>query len=79
MWWIIAGFSAFWIFLPEPTDAVPVIGWLDEGVAFFVLMQALEKLGIHIPILHRFAGFFTRKSTDSAADDRKEKDVTPGA
>lgn len=50
LFWIsIATFSAIYIFIPEPTDLVPIIGWLDEATAFTILMYALNKLGITIP------------------------------
>lgn len=37
------------MFIPEPTDFIPVLGWLDEATAFTVLIYALEKLNIKIP------------------------------
>ncbi|MFT4645471.1 MAG: uncharacterized membrane protein YkvA (DUF1232 family) [Planctomycetota bacterium] len=50
LFWIsIATFSGIYMFIPEPTDFIPVLGWLDEATAFTVLIYALEKLNIKIP------------------------------
>jgi len=48
-WIATALFSGLYIFIPEPTDIVPILGWLDEATAFTILMYALNKLGIKIP------------------------------
>ncbi len=61
LWIALAIFSLFWIFFPEPTDLVPILGWLDEGVALFLLMTALSRLGIEIPYLDRLLLFFKKK------------------
>jgi hypothetical protein len=37
------------MFIPEPTDLIPILGWLDEATAFTVLIYALGKLNIKIP------------------------------
>ncbi len=50
-WIVAAAFSLFWIFFPEPTDAIPVIGWLDEGAAFGLFLYSLRKLGVGDAIL----------------------------
>jgi hypothetical protein len=55
-WIAVAVFSAFYVFLPEPSDAIPFLGWLDEGTAVLLLAYALERLGVHIPFLTRLAG-----------------------
>lgn len=50
LFWIsIAAFSGIYIFIPEPTDLIPVLGWLDEATAFTVLIYALGKLNVKIP------------------------------
>ena len=50
LFWIsIAVFSGIYMFIPEPTDLIPVLGWLDEATAFTVLIYALGKLDIKIP------------------------------
>lgn len=79
MWWLLVFLSAFWVFLPEPTDAVPVLGWLDEALAIYLLATALDRLGIHIPILHKYLSNRTGVGKAGKADrGRKgEKDVTP--
>lgn len=53
MWIIIAILSGIYVFIPEPTDAVPILGWMDEGVAVLILTYALERLGIRIPLIDR--------------------------
>lgn len=57
-WTITAVFSAAWIFIPEFTDAVPVVGWLDEATAFGILLYALGRLGVRLPS-------FLRRDKDS--------------
>lgn len=50
LFWIsIATFSGIYMFIPEPTDLIPILGWLDEATAFTVLIYALGKLNIKIP------------------------------
>ena len=50
LFWIsIAVFSGIYMFIPEPTDLIPIIGWLDEATAFTILLFALNKLGVNIP------------------------------
>ncbi len=56
LFWIsIAVFSGIYMFIPEPTDLIPILGWLDEATAFTILLYALNKLGVNIP------SFFKRK------------------
>lgn len=50
-WRIVAVFSFVWIFLPEATDLFFPLGWIDEGVAFFLLSYSLGKLGVKLPFL----------------------------
>lgn len=50
-WTVIAVLSGIYIFVPEPSDVFPIVGWIDEGVAAMLLTTALTKLGFHIPIL----------------------------
>ena len=40
--------SLAWIVFPEPTDAVPVLGWLDEAAAAGILIACLNYLGINV-------------------------------
>lgn len=61
MWIAIAIVSFVYIFIPEPTDAIPLLGWLDEGVAALICSFALEKIGIRIPLLQRFLGRKNKK------------------
>jgi hypothetical protein len=58
LWTIIAIVSGVYIFIPEFTDAIPIIGWIDEGMALTMLLYALERLGVRIPIVHRLLRFF---------------------
>jgi len=44
---VVLGALAFvYLFVPEPTDVVPIVGWLDEGLAAAVLAWALRTLRV---------------------------------
>ena len=46
---IAAGVGAMalvYIFVPDPTDVVPFIGWIDEGVAGAILLWSMRTLGV---------------------------------
>lgn len=47
-WKIVAVASGIYIFIPEFTDVIPIIGWLDEATAFGIMIYALKKLGYDI-------------------------------
>ncbi len=48
----ITGIVSFiYLFVPEPTDLVPIIGWLDEGVAGMMLLWSLRTLGLDPKVL----------------------------
>ena len=53
-WIIVAALSAIYLFIPEPTDVIPILGWLDEASAFGILTYALKQLDI--PILNKVFG-----------------------
>ena len=72
IWGIVLVFSFVWIFIPEPTDAVPVLGWLDEGFAFMMVVTALDRFGIRIPFLEKMVW----KGWGQKAG-QTEKDITP--
>ena len=58
MFWIITAIaSAIYVFIPEPTDLIPILGWLDEATAIALLTYALKQLDINI-----FDKFFNKKS-----------------
>ena len=42
----LAVISGVYLFVPEPTDVIPFIGWLDEGVALALLGWSLRTLGV---------------------------------
>jgi hypothetical protein len=42
----LAVVSGVYLFIPEPTDVVPFIGWLDEGAALALLGWSLKTLGV---------------------------------
>jgi uncharacterized membrane protein YkvA (DUF1232 family) len=44
-WKMVAILSGVYIFIPEFTDVIPIIGWLDEATALGVLIYALKQLG----------------------------------
>ena len=47
--------SAVWVFLPDPTDIIPVLGWLDEAAAIGVLIACASYFGFDIKgILSKF-------------------------
>lgn len=48
---IIAILSGIYIFFPEFTDAFPIIGWIDEGIAILIFTYVLNKLGVKLPII----------------------------
>lgn len=58
-WIFVAVVSTVYVFIPEPTDAIPVLGWLDEATALLILSYALRKLNIHW--LDKIIGFFKGK------------------
>jgi len=46
---VVVGALAFvYLFVPEPSDVVPVIGWLDEGAAGALLLWAMRTLGVDL-------------------------------
>jgi hypothetical protein len=47
-WKIVAFLSGIYIFIPEFTDVIPIIGWLDEATAFGIMVYSLKQLGIDI-------------------------------
>lgn len=38
--------SGVYLFVPEPTDVFPIVGWLDEGAALAILGWSLRTLGV---------------------------------
>lgn len=55
-WIIVAVFSTIYIFIPEFTDVIPIIGWIDEATALAILAYALKQLNIKF-----FDRFFGKK------------------
>mgnify|MGYP001350070538 CR=1 FL=1 len=53
-WITIAILCGIYVFIPEPTDAIPILGWLDEGTAILVMSYALDKVGVKVPIINRY-------------------------
>lgn len=47
-WIVTAVASGIYIFIPEFTDFIPIIGWLDEATALAVLHYSLKQLDINI-------------------------------
>lgn len=57
IFWIITAIaSAIYVFIPEPTDIIPILGWLDEATAIALLGFALKQLDIKF-----FDKFFGKK------------------
>ena len=42
----VAMLSGVYLFVPEPTDVIPILGWLDEGLALAMLGWAMSTLGV---------------------------------
>jgi hypothetical protein len=54
---VVGAVSLVYLFVPEPTDLIPIIGWLDEGMAGALLLWSLKTLGVSPgAILSRFGG-----------------------
>lgn len=45
-WIFVAVVSAVYVFIPEPTDVIPILGWLDEATALLIFSYALKKLNV---------------------------------
>ncbi len=71
VWIIVAVLCAVWIVIPEFTDAVPIIGWLDEGAAAALLFTALAKLRVRIPFLQPIIDWFMGRRGKSKALKKK--------
>jgi hypothetical protein len=46
---VLGALSLVYVFVPEPTDAFPIIGWLDEGLALAILGWSLRTLEVRLP------------------------------
>ena len=47
--------SAVWIFIPEPTDFIPLAGWIDEAAALAIVVSCFAYFGVDIKtILSKF-------------------------
>ena len=68
---LVVGALAFvYMFVPEPTDLIPIVGWLDEGLAAAVLMWALRTLNVTPADIARRMAAGPQPAT-------VERDVTP--
>lgn len=62
---VLGALSAVYMFVPDPTDVIPILGWLDEGVAGAMLMWSMKTLGITpSAIFHRVTSTTTAASAD---------------
>lgn len=43
---VVGAVSLVYMFVPEPTDLIPIIGWLDEGVAGALLLWSMKTLNV---------------------------------
>ncbi len=64
-WLILSILSFIYVFIPEFTDTIPILGWMDEGIAIAILSYSLQKLGIRIPILDRILNRKAKKSSEN--------------
>jgi hypothetical protein len=62
-WTVAAILCGIYIFIPEFSDAFPVIGWLDEATAAAIVLVALRRLGIRIPYLQPVIDWFVGRRT----------------
>ncbi len=64
---VLGSLAAVYMFVPEPTDIIPILGWVDEGVAGAMLLWSLKTLGV-TP-----SAIFARMSGNSAVnvDERR--------
>lgn len=58
-WIIVAIVCGVYIFIPEPTDVIPILGWLDEATALLIFSYALKKLNVRW--LNKIISFFKGK------------------
>ncbi|MEQ9367340.1 MAG: hypothetical protein RIF32_24120, partial [Leptospirales bacterium] len=58
MWIVVALACGLYIFIPEFTDAIPIIGWLDEATAAGIVLLALQKLRVRIPLIQPVLDWF---------------------
>ena len=73
----LAVFSGVYLFVPEPTDVIPIIGWLDEGAALALLGWSLKTLGVTpTAMLARLRGVKALPESDTTAAARA-RDITP--
>ncbi|MCR9143081.1 MAG: hypothetical protein NXI24_12580 [bacterium] len=58
LWVVVAIVCGVYIFIPEFTDAIPLIGWLDEATAAGIVLLALQKLRVRIPLIQPVLDWF---------------------
>lgn len=66
--------SGVYLFVPEPTDVFPFIGWLDEGAALAILGWSLRSLGVSP------SSFFRRREKvvgETVVEETKALDKLP--
>jgi hypothetical protein len=73
----LAVVSGVYLFVPEPTDVLPIIGWLDEGAALALLGWSMKTLGVTpSAILARIKGQKALPASDIDAA-QAARNVTP--
>lgn len=73
----LAVFSGVYLFVPEPTDVLPIIGWLDEGAALALLGWSMKTLGVTpTAMLARLRGVKHLPESDTDASSRA-RNITP--
>lgn len=58
LWIVVAVVCGVYIFIPEFTDVIPFIGWLDEVTAGGIVLFALRKAGLRIPLIQPVLDWF---------------------
>lgn len=73
----LAVFSGVYLFVPEPTDVLPIIGWLDEGAALALLGWSMKTLGVTpSAMLARLRGVKALPESEGVAAERA-RNITP--
>lgn len=52
-WFFVAVASFAYTIFPEPSDLVPFLGWIDEGVAITIFWYALKQLGVNFNLFKK--------------------------
>ena len=74
---VVGALAAVYMFVPEPTDAIPILGWLDEGMAGGLLLWSLKTL--ELTPSNVLAKLSAKKKPAALDDKRDDNNATAGA